>query len=166
MEVHLRKAQQADVDDIAQIHVSSWENAFDGLMPARYIHGYTHSSRVDEWQGIIRTNVETVVVAERESKVVGFMSYSVHSKHDGIIELSKLYLCPSVYGLGLGYKLMSYLERESQELGMKTISLYVLDNNVSAIQFYSKQGFQLSGGHVSEEFEGTTIIDVQMIKRV
>ncbi len=166
VEIILRKAAQTDVQEIAKIHVSSWKSAFDGLMPEGYINGFTVSSRVEEWQRTIKNNTESVVVAESGNKVVGFMSYSVHPENAEITELSKLYLCPSVYGRRLGSKFLAHLELESQAVGTKTIILYVLDNNEAAIQFYSKHGFEFADGVMSEEFEGSVIIDLQMIKRV
>ncbi|MGC9458229.1 GNAT family N-acetyltransferase [Vibrio genomosp. F10] len=166
MGVNLRKAVQTDAREIAQIHVNSWKSAFDGLMPADYINGFTVSLRVDEWQKTIRNNTETVVVAERGNKVVGFMSYFASPEGAEIIELSKLYLCPSVYGQRLGSRFLTHLEQESQALGTKTIKLYVLDNNEAAIQFYSKHGFEFADGFMSEEFEGSVIVDLLMVKRV
>ena len=166
MEIKLRKAIQTDAQEIAQIHVNSWKAAFNGLMPEKYINSYTHSSRMEEWQEIIRTNAETVILAERDEKVVGFMSYSINPKLLETVELGKLYLCPSVYGQKLGSKFISHLEVDSKAQGIKAINLYVLNNNEAAIHFYYKHGFEFSEGYVSEEFEGTTIIDVLMSKRL
>lgn len=166
MEINLRSAAQADVQQIAKIHVNSWKVAFDGLMPDDYINGYTISSRIDEWQSTMSTNAEKVVVAECGDEVVGFMSYHIHPENAETLELSKLYLCPHVYGQGLGSKFLNYLEAESLAQGIEMIRLYVLDTNEAAIQFYSKHGFEFSDGYVSEEFEGTTIIDLLMTKRV
>ncbi|MDD1780364.1 GNAT family N-acetyltransferase [Enterovibrio sp. ZSDZ35] len=166
MEINLRKAVDTDAQEIAKIHVSSWKSAFDGLMPADYINGFTVSSRLDEWQKAIRNNTETVVVAERSNKVVGFMSYFVPTENPDTIELSKLYLCPSVYGQRLGSSFLTHLEQESQTLRTTMIKLYVLDNNEAAIQFYSKNGFEFADGFMSEEFEGSVIIDLLMVKRV
>ncbi|WP_251881840.1 GNAT family N-acetyltransferase [Grimontia kaedaensis] len=61
---------------------------------------------------------------------------------------------------------MRNLENTARDSGVGTIHLYVLNNNVTAIQFYMKHGFENADGFVSEEFEGTTIIDVLMTKRV
>ncbi|MEF2484797.1 GNAT family N-acetyltransferase [Vibrio mimicus] len=166
MEINLRKAVQTDARQIAQIHVNSWKSAFDGLMPADYINGFTVSSREDEWQKTIRSSTETVVVAELGNKVVGFMSYFASTESAEVIELSKLYLCPSVYGQRLGSRFLTHLEQESQALGTKTIKLYVLDNNEAAIQFYTKHGFEFADGFMSEEFEGSVIVDLLMVKRV
>lgn len=166
MEFNLRTAIQSDVSEIAQIHVSSWNSAFKMLMPEGYINCFTVSSRVKEWQGVIKTNTESVVVALREGKIVGFMSYFINPDNAKIIELSKLYLCPSIYGQKLGSKLLTHLEQQSRSLGKKTIRLYVLDNNEAAIQFYLKHGFEFTGSFVSEEFEGVVMNDLLMVKQV
>jgi len=166
VDITLRKALPVDVHDIARIHVNSWKTAFEGLMPQKYINGYTCSSRIDEWNRVIKTNAETVVVAECDSKVVGLMSYSAHLHLLDTLELSKIYLCPTVYGKSIGSKFMNYLMNEAEAKGIKVINLYVLDNNESAIRFYMKHGFVYSDGYVSEEFEGETIIDVLMTKQV
>jgi len=166
VDINLRKATLADAKEIANIHVISWKTSFAGLMPEKYISGHTESSRVDEWKKIISMNVEKVVVAESNNKVLGFMSFSVKSQVSRELELSKLYLFPSVYGKNLGSKFMHFLQTEATAQGVNTINLYVLDNNEPAIRFYSKHGFEFVDGYVSEEFEGETIIDLKMTKRV
>lgn len=166
MEIKLRKAVLSDAEQIAKIHVDSWEVAFEGLMPENYIKGYTLSARIKEWLETIRTNAEFVVVAESYSTVVGFMSYRPHPDAPETIELSKLYLCPTYYGKGTGSLFMQKLENVARDNGVRKIHLYVLNNNVTAIQFYMKHGFENADGFVSKEFEGTTIIDVLMTKRV
>ncbi|GIU16992.1 MULTISPECIES: GNAT family N-acetyltransferase [unclassified Shewanella] len=166
MEIILRDAVQDDVQQLAQIHVNSWKSTFSGLMPDKYINGYTLSSRVNEWQSVIHSRSEIVVVAERGGIVIGFMSYRVNPENLATIELCKLYLCPSAYGQRFGSKLLNHLKLSAQAQGMKAISLYVLDSNKVAINFYSKHGFEFSGGFVSVEFEGAAIIDLLMTIRL
>ena len=166
MEIRIRKAELNDVQEIARIHVDSWKSAFHGLMPADYINSFTNASRIEEWLSAISMNTESVAVAESGNKVVGFMSYFVSSENSETIELSKLYLCPGVYGQRLGSKFLAHLEQEANALGIKTINLYVLDNNEVAIHFYSKHGFEFADGFMSEEFESSVIIDLLMVKQL
>jgi len=166
VEIRIRKAELNDVQEIARIHVDSWKSAFHGLMPADYINSFTNASRIEEWLSAISMNTESVAVAESGNKVVGFMSYFVSSENSETIELSKLYLCPGVYGQRLGSKFLAHLEQEANALGIKTINLYVLDNNEVAIHFYSKHGFEFADGFMSEEFESSVIIDLLMVKQL
>ena len=71
-----------------------------------------------------------------------------------------------MYGKGVGGLLMKQMENEALTASLDLIRLYVLNNNKSAINFYSKQGFEFGDGFESEEFEGETIIDLLMEKRL
>ncbi|MFA0057953.1 GNAT family N-acetyltransferase [Vibrio echinoideorum] len=159
----VRKARLSDIQEIALIHVQSWKSAFKGLMPERYINSYTFEDRKTEWLSILNSGSESVIIVEENNKLVGFLSYSenVH-----FLYLSKLYLCPSIYGKGVGCILMKELESNAQLASIDLIRLYVLDSNQSAIKFYSKQGFEFGDGFESEEFEGETIIDLLMEKHL
>ena len=163
MAFSLRKARLSDTQEIASIHVNSWKSAFEGLMPERYINSYTLEDRNSEWLKVLKSGSESVIIAENKSRLVGFISYS---ESEDSLDLNKLYLCPSIYGKGVGYLLMKQMESEAKTAGIKLISLYVLDNNQSAIKFYSKQGFEFGDGCESEEFEGEKIIDLLMEKRL
>tara|TARA_B110001469_G_C9338139_1_gene179492 strand:- start:36 stop:527 length:492 start_codon:yes stop_codon:yes gene_type:complete len=163
MAFNVRKAQLSDSQEIALIHVNSWKSAFKGLMPERYINSYTIEDRNAEWLNVLENGSESVIIAKDNNKLVGFLSYS---KNADSLYLSKLYLCPSIYGQGVGSLLIKQMENESLAASIHLIRLYVLDNNQSAINFYSKQGFEFGDGFESEEFEGETIIDLLMEKRL
>jgi ribosomal protein S18 acetylase RimI-like enzyme len=163
MSFNVRKAQLSDLQEIALIHVKSWKSAFKGLMPERYINSYTLEDRNAEWLNVLGSGSESVIIVEDNNKLVGFLSYT---ENVDFLYLSKLYLCPSIYGQGVGGLLMKQMENESLAASIDLIRLYVLDNNQSAINFYLKQGFEFGDGFESEEFEGETIIDLLMTKRL
>jgi ribosomal protein S18 acetylase RimI-like enzyme len=163
MGFNVRKARLSDFQGIALIHVNSWKSAFEGLMPERYIDSYTLEDRKSEWLNALDSGSESVIIAEDNNKLVGFLSYR---ENENFLYLSKLYLCPSIYGRGVGDLLMKQMENEAQAACINLIRLYVLDNNKSAIKFYSKQGFEFGDGFESEVFEGETIIDVLMEKQL
>ena len=47
-----------------------------------------------------------------------------------------------------------------------TVSLYLLDCNAPAIKFYTKQGVIFGNVQLLDNYQGQTIIDVQMIKNL
>ena len=146
MAFSVRKARLSDAQEIASIHVKSWDSAFEGLMPERYINSYTLEDRNSEWLKVLESGSESVIIVENKSRLVGFLSYSESEDSLGTLVLSKLYLCPSIYGKGVGYLLMKELESKAKAEGIELISLYVLDNNQAAINFYSKHGFEFGDG--------------------
>ncbi|WP_028025324.1 GNAT family N-acetyltransferase [Enterovibrio calviensis] len=165
MEIRVRQAQLTDAKAIACIHVNSWKAAFSGLMPEAYIGGYTEETRTDEWRHILESQKECVFVAEANDQVVGFLSYGESKKDKRTLDLSKLYLCPSIYGKRVGSLLMATLEDVAKASDIQRITLYVLDKNDAAKTFYTKHGFTFGSGYLSEEFNGETIIDVLMEKQ-
>ncbi|MDD1794542.1 GNAT family N-acetyltransferase [Enterovibrio sp. ZSDZ42] len=166
MEIRIRQAQLTDAKAIALIHVNSWKTAFSGLMPDAYIRGYTEETRTDEWRHILESQKENVFVAEANNQVVGFLSYSQSKTDKHTFGLSKLYLCPSIYGKRVGSLLMETLEDVAKASNIQNITLYVLDKNDAAISFYTKHGFTFGSDFLSGEFNGETIIDVLMEKQL
>ena len=72
MAFNVRKSRLSDLEQIALIHVKSWETAFKGLMPERYINNYTLEDRNAEWLSVLGSGSESVIVAEDNNKLVGF----------------------------------------------------------------------------------------------
>jgi len=62
-----------------------------------------------EWLKVRESGSESVIVAENKNQLVGFLFYSESADSQRALELSKLYLCPSVFGKGVGYLLMKQL---------------------------------------------------------
>lgn len=164
MTVEIRSALLEDINQIAQIHVDSWGVAFEGLMPQGYISSYNPDVRRKEWNSIIQTESECVIVAERDQQVVGFLSYYINPTHSDVIELSKLYLSPYLYRQGVGTQLMNAFNQVVKAEAIKRISLYVLDSNQSAMKFYQKLGFVETGEFEKTEYDGETIIDIRLMK--
>ncbi|WP_411991328.1 N-acetyltransferase family protein [Agarivorans sp. DSG3-1] len=166
MERKVREALLGDVAAIAAIHVNAWKSAFKGLMPKGYIDKYTVQLRQREWLQAISTGVEHVLVALDNNQIVGFLSYSEAKSSAAILELHKLYLCPSVYRKGIGQLLMAQLALKAKAKDIEEMNLYVLDTNKVAITFYRKLGFEFSANSLTDTFEGETITDLQMVKRL
>jgi ribosomal protein S18 acetylase RimI-like enzyme len=164
---NIRAASTKDVEAIAKIHVDSWEAAFEGLMPEQYIADFSLEKRINEWRSIIDNKKEVVLVVERSNQVIGFLSYTNNENRlPKSILLSKLYISPSVYQKGLGTLLLTQLFSTLTGYAIEQVSLYVLDSNISAINFYKKHGFEETGDAVKEDFEGQTITDIEMIKKM
>jgi ribosomal protein S18 acetylase RimI-like enzyme len=62
-----------------------------------------------------------------------------------ITELDKLYLLKSAYGLGLGFELINYNIMISQTNHQSGMWLYAWKENLRAIEFYKKVGFEIIG---------------------
>ena len=62
-------------------------------------------------------------------------------------QLQKIYVLKDFLSLKIGFQLQEHLLAKALELGFKAIWLSVLDENVRAINFYKKTGFNHVGAH-------------------
>lgn len=60
-----------------------------------------------------------------------------------VMELEKIYLRPSAQGSGLAKQLMELVFEKSRCLGFDTLYLGVWQENVRALSFYKKMGFEI-----------------------
>lgn len=81
----------------------------------------------------------TQVVIDPEGEFAGFYTYSVH----GLLHLITLVVHPRYQGLGLGSAIMVEIEKTGITLGLTTVELWVQTNNVRAIRFYERLGYDV-----------------------
>jgi len=177
---HFRKASVEDVTQIALIHVTTWSEAYQGLMPEAYIQGYNLERREKLWHKIISESLAEVLVVEvlsgesdekQTSLLVGFLSYEeahvCESQLNRCFSLSSLYVMPKYQGFGVGRGLYQAFEEKllaSVGSASAEVRLWCLDSNLSSLNFYRYMGFYETGKQVKEESPGACLIDLEMAK--
>ncbi|WP_372844601.1 GNAT family N-acetyltransferase [Psychrobacter sp.] len=160
----IRKADQHDVSDIAHIHFTSWHATYADLLPKAYRDKENNlPQKIAMWGKImLSSGVNTWIAYDDENNNVGFISYFTKNNE---CEITTLYILPQYQSLGLGTKLMNAaIEDISRHNRCITLSLWVLENNLPAISFYKKSGFEPDGKHSEELYEDSKIIDIRMVK--
>ncbi|MET8845589.1 GNAT family N-acetyltransferase [Amycolatopsis sp. NPDC004625] len=127
----VRAATVADAPAIGEIHVRSWQAAYDGLIPADFLARLSASSRATAWARRIGDGAGQVLVAEDDGIVVGFAAF-------GPSQLYALYLLPEFWGRGLGRVLH---DRVVENMTGDSAVLWVLATNERAKAFYVRQGW-------------------------
>lgn len=150
----IRKAEIADADGIARVHVESWQTTYKGIMPDEYLAGITFEKRRRLWANILTSETNeifekpVIFVAENESgEIVGFVSGGKKKNPDNEYEgeLGGIYLLKEYQRQGIGRKLVEIFVQSLINEGVESMSLSVLDDNSSKF-FYEKIG----GEKVSE----------------
>ena len=80
-------------------------------------------------------------LAERDGVPVGFAKTSLNHE-EGRFYLSSLYVLPEYQGLGLGSRLLRASEQFAVALGRREVWLGVMSQNVAALDWYRKLGFE------------------------
>ncbi len=81
------------------------------------------------------------VLTDENERVVGGIGLAEFAPFEDCAELQKLYLDDSVKGLGLGYRLIRFVEDKMKEKGYKASYLETHDNLKAAIHIYEKSGY-------------------------
>ena len=126
--------------------MTAWDAAKEGLeLPTRR----TPEQRTESWTSYLEEGESTLLVAERDGGVVGFMAFGLSRDDDrrGEVEIYTLYVDPGSWGQGIGSVLMAEVPVGA------TVSLWVTERNARARRFYGRHGFvadgaQDSGQHV------------------
>jgi ribosomal protein S18 acetylase RimI-like enzyme len=74
-------------------------------------------------------------------QIVGCIGYSFYK--DQIYFIERLATLPEYRHLGIGKKLIEYIENKIKENGGKTVEIHVVDKNVILVEWYKKMNYKL-----------------------
>jgi GNAT superfamily N-acetyltransferase len=165
--VEIRPARVDDAAQIAEIHVRSWQEGYRGLIPQDYLDGLDPAARVDSRRRSLQEadlpRSGTLVAAD-DGRVVGF-AHLGPARDEGAGaaagEVWAIYLSPDVWGKGYGRELMSVALGQLAQAGYQQATLWVLDSNARARQFYEAAGFHADGAAKVDESRGFPLTEIR-----
>ena len=162
--VTIRPASPADAERIAQVHVTSWQGAYAGLLPAEYLAGLDLQARASRWESVLTSSPDKrVLLAEQGPRTLGFASFGPSGDEDAeptTAELYAMYLEPDTWGRGVARDLLRTVLGEVPVGSQMT--LWVLDGNDRAQRFYRRHGFHPDGVERIEEYGGTPLTEIRL----
>lgn len=110
------------------------------------------------------------LIAEEESKPIGYAQLIVNSKDEAIsrakpLEIRRIYSIKEFLGKGVGKELMQATIHEAMQRGCDCIWLGVWEENQRAIDFYKKWGFREVGTHlfsVGDDSQNDYIMELEL----
>ncbi|MGY4494908.1 N-acetyltransferase family protein [Pseudomonas sp. TE3610] len=142
----IRRALPSDAQAIAQVHISSWQQAYRDLMPAPYLNALQASlaQRASFWSRSIESGESNLWVAQVDNDVVGWISVGASRDEDAAGqnagEVMAIYVLASHWHTGVGLALWNAGVQYLQEQGHAHLTLWVLSRNDRAIRFYRRAG--------------------------
>ncbi len=162
----LREAEASDSDAIAALHVKSWRATYRGILPDAYLDNEAEEERRRYWrQHLDRSGpADLVLLLFDRELLLGFISVVPAQEHDVDVVIENLHVDPGTHGRGLGRRLISKAVERLIPRGVKSISLWVYDQNEKAIAFYDRIGgkIDLRG---TEDFAGATVPHSRIVFR-
>jgi GNAT superfamily N-acetyltransferase len=159
--MRVRPARPRDAAAIAEVHVRSWQTAYEHIFGAERLATLdeTLERRRAGWESHIAA-VHGVAVAEDDGRVVGFVSVGPARDEDGVGELFTIYALPEAWGSGVGAALMAEAKALLRPHGDEAV-LWVLEDNPRARRFYEREGWTLDGATKEDEFLGVPVREVR-----
>src|SRR6185437_8204779 len=156
--VLVRPARPEDAAAVAEVHVRTWQAAYEHVFGAERLAAIDHTRRRTLAERAIASG--NVAVAEDDGKVVGFVSVGPSTDVDGEGELFAIYVLPEAWGSGAGPQLMD-AAKGLLRASYSDATLYVLEDNPRARRFYEREGWVLDGVTKADEFLGLPVPEVR-----
>ena len=143
----IRPATPADVRAIAELHVASWRVGYRGLVADDVLDAQSVEEREAQWREHVHR--VTVLLAERESALAGFIAFTPETG-----EIGALYVAPEHYRQGAGSALINAAHQRIHAAGRDEAVLWVYADNAAGRAFYARHGYAPDGASATEPRSG------------
>jgi GNAT superfamily N-acetyltransferase len=165
----IRVGTEQDRLAIADVHVRSWQAAYQGLFPDEYLDSLRPEHRASHY--VFESgdpSHHTTLVAMDGACVMGFATFGL--SHDpslpGCGEISSLYAAPEAWGHGVGRRLIAEARSRLAEQSFAEAFLWVLNGNSRACRFYEIDGWITDGERREDEVWGVAAEEVRYWHRL
>lgn len=168
--VNIAAATLTDCRAIAQIHVDAWRAAYVGMVPSDYLAALSVDQGETSWRAAVERGTPRVLVARTAGDVVGWVAYG-RCRDNGagldVGEIWAIYVAPTAWSNGVGHALWGVAERDLQQRGYRSVTLWVIRDNARAIRFYERSGFAVEDDSAKEfELGGAKITEVRLVASI
>lgn len=158
----IRWAEVGDAEGLADVHVLSWQKAYEHIFTEAFLTSLDRETRARWWVRFVEDG-NRVHVAEDEGLVVGFC-HADSSADDGWGEIFSIYVSPERWGHGHGHALLTAGESTLLAKGHERGLLWVLEGNERGRRFYERQGWTMGRPIRVEEIGGVQVTEVRYEK--
>lgn len=161
-DVRVRPAVPADAADIAHVHVTTWQQAYDGILPVELLDTLSVELRTRRWAEFLDAvpDRNSLLLARVGDRTVGFVGVCPSRDADvepGTGEVAAIYLLRPWWDRGIGATLLDAAEAALVDHGFDEATLWVLADNVRARTFYERRGWVVDGGERTEDHHGRLV---------
>lgn len=137
----IRLATQADITQIAAVHVQSWRETYQGLAKSEILATLNVVQKIHIWTQVFQDDNHCLLVYEKDQKILGFLDGYL-PKQKRTAEIRAFYLLKSIQKQGIGRELFKRFYQCIDVEKYDALTLEVFDQNPSRY-FYEKLGATL-----------------------
>lgn len=152
--MRLRDGVPSDADTVESVHYSSREAVYAGRTADWPPPGPDRPGRIQRWRAWLSDPEISAVIAEVDGDIVGFCTIRPSGDHDaapGEAEMPTLYVRPDLWHRGIGRALCRAGLDRARQRGFGQLTLWVLEMNRRARDFYETFGFVSDGATKVDE---------------
>ncbi|MGB6034452.1 MAG: GNAT family N-acetyltransferase [Bacteroidota bacterium] len=140
--IDVREWSQEDFPVVRRILWTTWVATYGSFVPEHDLRWYldTHYSTPALTDLLARPDVRGYL-GEIDGRPAGWMRTTMNQDERRLF-VSSLYVLPGEQGRGIGSRLLREAERSAREQSATELWLGVMEQNVGAISWYRKKGFQ------------------------
>jgi len=163
-DITIRKAVVADAPAMASIHVRTWQSAYADIMPADFLTTLCEEKSTAFWIQELSKGKSINRVAVAGSQIIGWASGGPcrDPNAGNSAEIYAIYVSLESQGRGTGKQLMQRLTEDLPQ--GSDIILWVLEQNHSAIGFYTRLGFARDGATKCLKIGGSDLVEIRLRK--
>ena len=165
----LRLAEPHDALAVAQVHVRSWQEAYQGLLPDNYLAQLRAEDRASQYDFATRDPLKPrTIVALEDGQILGFATTAPSRDADlaDYGELCALYVHPDRWGKGIGTALVAAARAHLFESGFRDALLWVLAGNLRAERFYRADLWTPDSQRRTQTLWGVTVDESRYLRRL
>lgn len=164
--LQLIPATTKDIQTIQSIAHRTWPDTFGEILSPKQIDYmlewmYSEKSLTEQ----IEEKRHQFYLAREENDSLGYVSIEINYQNSRKTKIHKLYVLPQLQGKGAGKVLLQKIEEEAKKQGDTVLSLNVNKFN-SAVVFYKKTGFKITGSEDIDIGQGFLMEDYIMEKDI
>jgi GNAT superfamily N-acetyltransferase len=161
----VREALLDDANGIARAHTDSWQSSYRGILPDTVLDRIDVGQRAETRRRILRDRSIFQLVAYdlTHGDIVGFCDAGPSRRHVPYAgEVYAIYLVQHAKRYGLGQEMFERVQAWLVREGMRSMIVWVLDNNHHARRFYEAMGGRM-GSRLSSTVGGFPIVELSYV---
>lgn len=147
---------------VGRVYERSWKHSYRSILPQAFLDRLTP----ERFSAALRAEPEKTLVLYENGVPAGACTMAYSRTREDCGEIVSLYLLPERMARGYGRLLMENAMERFRQDGCETVCLWVFDGNETAMRFYERLGFSLTGCEQMESYAGENVKMLEMMRRI
>lgn len=165
MRFAIRPGQLADAEGIARAHTASWRTSYRGILPDAILDRIDVDQRATSWRRVLADpSILTLVAYDTtHHDIVGLCDAGPSRGDTGYAgEIYRFYLEHHARRHGLGREMFEQVTDWLRSRDLRSLIIWVLDNNHHARRFYEAMGGR-TGRRVPSTVSGFPVVELAYV---